>query len=156
MRQTVFILEKLEKRWRKVASARTRETCRGGWLAWPIDQHWWFLRRPYVIVVRAGSMPRHLEASLGHSVSIRDMWLEISFSDGRESLPRNRPSTSFHPSPPRSSSRIQIRRAASFRHPTGSFRVIGFFLGENRNDSCAVETRTRCEIRKGRCDFCFV
>lgn len=37
---------------------------RGGWLAWPIDQHWWFLRYPYVIVVRVRNMPQHREASL--------------------------------------------------------------------------------------------
>lgn len=43
-----------------------------GWLAWPIDQHWWFLRYPYVIVVRSRSMPWHREASLG-LVSIHDM-----------------------------------------------------------------------------------
>lgn len=44
---------------------RKRGNRRGGWLAWPIDQHWRFLRHPYVIVGLAVNMPWHREPSLG-------------------------------------------------------------------------------------------
>lgn len=49
-------------------TAGTREKRRGSegvWLAWPIDQHWRFLRYPYVIVGPAENMPWHREPSLG-------------------------------------------------------------------------------------------
>ena len=137
-----------------MASDRTREKCRGGWLAWPIDQHWWFLRWPYVIVVRTGSMPRHLEASLGRSVSIRDMWLEISFSDGRESLPRNDRSSTLR----RHAARLGFKSGEERPplQPSGSFRVIGFFREKIEHRSCAVENTHEARNPKGDAIFSLI
>lgn len=54
-----------QRRDREHRESRLEKANAEGWLAWPIDQHWWFLRYPYVIVGPARNMPRHREDSLG-------------------------------------------------------------------------------------------
>lgn len=57
---------------------------------------------------------------------------------------------SFHPSPPRGSSRIQIRI-----HPSGSFRVIGFFREKIETIRARWKYSRRCEIRRENRDLFF-